>query len=261
MLLMMRGYLVLVVLWKITYQQKLNEICPEGGVMYYGSDYQMCFYVVIETGAILSKKQLACSPYGGIISHIPDSKANSFLYTALSELSNYRFVYGLTDIDVEGVFMTYTGEVQKWINWEKGQPDNTLGGEHCTVCYASGNTLVVNDRLCTFESFHTRVLCHREVLQPDVKSYPLDYLTNGIGDTELFSSVLSPSKGFIGPTLASVVVKSITMCALICMQDYRCHSVVYQSADGTCSTHAIAKINPAVSGSWQEGHDNVWIRR
>ncbi|XP_033744524.1 uncharacterized protein LOC117330387 [Pecten maximus] len=260
MVLRLERYIVLMVLCPTIYPQEMNTMCPIGGAMYYGPDYQMCFYVVIEAAISYNNKQAACSLYGGVLSHIPDKRANAFLFSALSEMSDSKFVLGLNDIDIEGVFVTYTGEVQQWINWADGQPNNVLGGENCCVFFASGNTMVVNDRLCAFEDYHTRALCHVDV-SPDVPTYSFDFLNDGIGSVALFSKVQSPSKGIIGAQLKKVLVNSLSMCAILCNQDDSCHFFVYMATDTLCCTHAIPKISPTTGSGMQIGAENVWVRR
>ncbi|XP_021347617.1 uncharacterized protein LOC110446680 [Mizuhopecten yessoensis] len=255
-----RRAIFLMILYQLSHLQVTDAMCPVGGAMYYGPDYQMCFYVVIEPDKTFSAKQAACSRLGGVLSHIPDANANSFLFAALSEMSHYRFVLGLNDIANEGVFVTTAGNVQLWINWENNQPDNSWGREDCCeVTFDAGNSMVVNDVPCKFRSNQARALCHLEN-SPELPAISF----GGQSDVErnAFSRLQSPSKGIVGAQLQNVLIHSRSMCALLCRQDDNCQFFVFTSPDAVCRTYAIPVIKPTADGApLQIGRENVWVRR
>ncbi|BFZ21799.1 hypothetical protein BsWGS_24838 [Bradybaena similaris] len=101
-----------------------------------------------------------CQAFGGYLLEINNQAENDWIVSQVQTRKLGKIWLGSSDMFSEGVFQwTTSGEtIENVANWHPGQPDNTIGVEHCLQMYGEpGNKW--NDFWC-LEKF--RFVCEVE---------------------------------------------------------------------------------------------------
>ncbi|RUS72717.1 hypothetical protein EGW08_019515 [Elysia chlorotica] len=138
--------------------------CPENFEL--NPEFGKCYYFpnILKSWV---QGEAFCEQYGALMA-FPENEAENLF---LASFINYPTFIGITDRVQEGMFMTVTGIVPPYVNWNRGEPNNSGGGGE--DCAENGGIGVWNDRNC--ENGELYFICQKDKL---ALHHCLDFLDN-----------------------------------------------------------------------------------
>lgn len=106
--------------------------------------YQLCDGPLKQAAAAST-----CASRGGELATVNDVFEDAFL-RALSATAGSAYI-GLNDLGEQGRYVWPSGKVATYTNWLPGQPDNSMGQEHCVQLYDGKAVARWNDISCATE--------------------------------------------------------------------------------------------------------------